>query len=338
MTAPPDGGRSAPPVRIVIVNYNAGPHLSRAVRAVLAQTRGDFELVVVDNGSTDSSLDGLPDDPRLSIRRMKTNLGFAAANNRGAEDASGDWLATLNPDAFPEPGWLEALLAAASRHPGSAMFASTQLRDGDPARLDGAGDAYFVLGLPWRGGHGRPATERPVADGACFAPCAAAALYDLAAFRAAGEFDERFFCYCEDVDLAFRLRLAGKSCVLVPDAVVRHVGAASAGAGSDFMHYHSARNRIWLFVKDMPGALFWPLLLPFAATNLSLLAWGTARGHGDPVWRGMSDALATIGPVWADRRRLQATRRASAWTVARALSWSPIRLFARRTDLRPPHP
>ncbi len=332
MTAPP-GGRGAPPVRIVIVNYNAGAHLARAVASTLAQTHAEFELVVVDNGSTDHSLDALPADPRLSVRRMGANLGFAAGNNRGAADAAGNWLATLNPDAFPEPGWLDALLAAAARHPATAMFGSTQLRDDDPTILDGAGDAYSVFGLPWRGGYGRPATETPP-EGPCFAPCAAAALYDLASFRAAGGFDERFFCYCEDVDLAFRLRLAGKGCLQVPDAVVRHVGAASAGAGSDFMHYHSARNRIWLFVKNMPGTLFWPLLAPFAAANLALLAWGGARGHGAPVWRGMRDAVAGIGPVWADRRRLQAGRCAGTLAIARALSWSPFRLLARRVDVR----
>ncbi len=325
---------TAPPVRIVIVNYNASAHLARAVVATLAQTYKDFELVVVDNGSTDGSLDALPDDQRLTVRRMNANLGFAAGNNRGAEGAVGQWLATLNPDAFPEPGWLEALLAAAVRHPGATMFGSTQLRDSDPARLDGAGDAYFALGLPWRGGHGRPARETPP-EGTCFAPCAAAALYDLAAFREAGGFDERFFCYCEDVDLAFRLRLTGQTCIQVPGAVVRHVGAGTSGAGSDFMHYHSARNRIWMFVKNMPGALFWPLLPGFIATNLALLAWGTARGHGAPVWRGMRDAICGIGPAWAARRRIQSARTASAWAIVRALSWSPMRLLARRTDIRP---
>ncbi len=138
MTAPPDGGEAAPPVRIVIVNYNAGAHLERAVRAALAQTGPAFELVVVDNGSTDGSLDGLPaNDPRLEIRRMGANLGFAAGNNRGAEGAAGNWLATLNPDAFPEPGWLAALFAAAARHPATAMFGSNSAarrRARDPRR------------------------------------------------------------------------------------------------------------------------------------------------------------------------------------------------------------
>jgi GT2 family glycosyltransferase len=333
LTATAGGRPEAPRVRIVIVNYNGGAYLGRSVAAALAQDFADFELVVVDNGSTDSSLDAMPADPRLAVRRMGKNLGFAAANNRAAADAAGEFLATLNPDAFPEPGWLAALMRAAARHPGTAMFGSTQLSDRDPSRLDGAGDAYFALGQPWRGGHGRPAGELP-GEGETFSPCAAAALYALDAFRAAGGFDERFFCYCEDVDLGFRLRLAGGRCIQVPDAVVRHVGGSGAGRASDFARYHSARNRIWLFVKDMPAPLLWPLLPGFAALNLALLAWALARGHGGATWRGMRDALNGIGPVLADRRRVQAARRVSARRIARALSWSPIRLLARRADVR----
>ncbi len=140
------------------------------------------------------------------------------------------------------------------------------------------------------------------------------------------------------MDLAFRLRLAGKGCIQVADAVVRHVGAATSGGGSAFAHYHSARNRVWLFVKDMPGPLFWPLLGPFIATQLALLAWGTARGHGRPVWEGMRDSLRGLGPVWSDRRRLQRTRRAGSAALARTLSWSPARLLTRRMDVRPIRP
>jgi GT2 family glycosyltransferase len=333
VTAEP-GGIPPPRVRIAVVNHNGGADLARSVACALAQTYRDFDLVVVDNGSTDSSLAQVAADPRLSVRKMNANLGFAAANNRAAEDARGEFLATLNPDAFAEPGWLAALLAAAARHPDAAMFGSTQLRAGDAARLDGVGDAYFAFGLPWRGGHGRPAAESPP-DGETFSPCAAAALYRLDAFRAAGGFDERFFCYCEDVDLGFRLRLAGGRCVQVQDAVVHHVGGAIAGRAGEFVQYHSARNRIWLFVKNMPAALLWPLLPGFVALNLALLAWAAARGHGGAVARGMRDAVRGLAAVRADRRRVQAERAAPLGAIARALCWSPLSPLSRRHDVRP---
>ena len=326
------GGSAPPRVRIAIVNYNGGDFLRRSVAAALAQRFTDFDLVVVDNGSTDASLESLPRDPRLAVRRMDANLGFAAGNNRAAADAAGEFLATLNPDAFPEPGWLGALIEAAARHPKAAMFGSTQLQDRDPSKLDGAGDSYLAFGLPWRGGHGRPGRELPD-EGETFSPCAAAALYRLGDFRAVGGFDERFFCYCEDIDLAFRLRLAGRHCIQVKGAVVRHVGEGTSGGGA-FVQFHSARNRVWLFVKDMPAPLFWPLLPSFMALNLALLLWAVARGHGTPVWRGLCAAMAGLAPVLDQRRRIQAARTVPTRAIARALAWSPLRTLGRRTDVR----
>jgi N-acetylglucosaminyl-diphospho-decaprenol L-rhamnosyltransferase len=337
LSSAPGGGSRSPRVRIVIVNYNAGAYLRRSVAAALAQSFTDFDLVVVDNASIDDSLSTLPQDPRLSVRRMGENLGFAAGNNRAAADAGGEFLATLNPDAFAEPSWLAALVDAADRHSDAAMFGSTQLMADDPSRLDGAGDAYFAFGLPWRGGYGRPAVEIP-REGETFSACAAAALYRLSDFRAAGGFDERFFCYCEDVDLGFRLRLMGKRCVQVKNAVVHHVGGGLAGRASAFTHYHSARNRIWVFLKDMPGALYGLLLPGFVALNLSLLAWAMLRGHGAAVWNGMRDAVRGLGPVLAQRRAVRAARTASTCEIARALCWSPLRVLARRTDVRYPAP
>jgi GT2 family glycosyltransferase len=326
------GGSAPPRVRIAIVNYNGGEFLRRSLAAALAQDFDDFDLIVIDNGSTDDSLESLPRDPRLAVRRMDSNLGFAAGNNRAAADAGGEFLATLNPDAFPEPGWLGALIDAAERHPDAAMFGSTQLQDRDPSTLDGAGDSYLAFGLPWRGGHGRPRRELPE-EGEAFSPCAAAALYRLKDFRAAGGFDERFFCYCEDVDLAFRLRLTGRRCIQVKGAIVRHVGQGTSGGGA-FVQFHSARNRVWLFAKDMPAPLFWPLLPSFVALNLTLLLWAVARGHGAPVWRGLRAALAGLGPIFDERRRIQTARTVPTSTIACALAWSPLRALGRRTDVR----
>lgn len=139
--------------------------------------------------------------------------------------------------------------------------------------------------------------------GETFAACAAAALYRVEAFRQAGGFDEGFFCYYEDVDLAFRLRLLGGHCVKVADAVVRHVGGATTGSASAFAAYHLARNQVWTFVKDMPGPLFWPLLAGHAALHLLLLLRAASHGLAEPVARGLLDALRHLGPVWRARRR-----------------------------------
>jgi GT2 family glycosyltransferase len=324
-----------PRVRVVVVNYNAGPLLARCLAALAGQTFGGFEAIVVDNASADGSLDGIvPDDPRFRVIRLSENTGFAAGNNIGARDCTAEWIATLNPDAFAAADWLERLLAAAERHPQCAMFGSTQIDAADPGRLDGSGDAYFAAGFAWRGGHGRPARDL-AGEGEVFSPCAAAALYRRSAFEAAGGFDEAFFCYYEDVDLAFRMRLVGERCIQVADAVVEHVGAATSGERSDFVRYHSTRNRLWLFVKNMPGLLFWALLPAHVLMQGAILAWAAFRGHFAPTRRGLVDALRGLGTIRNERRRLQASRRVSWPVIAGALTWSPLKLLRRSDDVRP---
>ena len=314
-------------VSVLIVNYNAGPHLAETLTALSAQTMADFEAIVLDNGSADDSFDrakrAVADDPRFRFHAADANLGFAAGNNRIAAAAKAPWLALLNPDAFPAADWLEQLLAAAERHRGTAMFGSLQMDAGDSSRLDGAGDRYFCAGVPWRGGYGWPATTT-LAETEVFAPCAAAALYRADAFRAVGGFDERFFCYVEDVDLAFRLRLAGQRCVQVPTAVVRHVGGASSGGGtSDFARYHGMRNMVWCFVKNMPMPLLFMLAPIHGMVLLLLLVKSAFRGQGAVVARALSAAYGGLPLVWADRQRVQRARVASCRTIAQAFSWSP---------------
>lgn len=234
-------------VTVIIVNDNSGPRLQRAMACLAAQAFTDFDVVILDNASIDGTLDGVKTGAlRVQTIRNGANLGFAAANNQAAKIAKGDWLALLNPDAYPEPDWLEHLIAAARRYPDAEAFGSTQINADDAARLDGAG--YHVFDLPYRGHFGWPVSTLPV-EGECFAPCAAAALYRHAAVEALGGFDESFFCFGEDVDLGFCLRLAGGRAVQVAGARVHHEGSGVAGRRSNFTLYHGHRNRVWTFVK-----------------------------------------------------------------------------------------
>ena len=113
--------------RIVIVNFNAGENLDRCITALFAQTKADFEVRIVDNASTDGSLRYVPDEDRFLVIHAGGNVGFAAGCNLGARGCAAPFLVFLNPDAFPEPGWLEALLRAAKSHPDAAMFGSLQI-------------------------------------------------------------------------------------------------------------------------------------------------------------------------------------------------------------------
>jgi len=316
-----------PAVRVVVVNYNAGPHLKRCMESLTQQSYSSFETVVIDNASTDDSLENaLPDDPRFKLIQLDENIGFAAANNLGAQNSPATWLATLNPDAVAEPNWLEALLDATRRYPDVAMFGSTQIDAMNPNKLDGSGDAYFAFGLAWRGNYGHPLSDLPE-EGETFSPCAAAAFYKTTVFHAAGGFDERFFCYLEDVDLAFRLRLKGERCIQVKDAVVRHVGSAISIPKSDFVRFHSARNNLWLFVKNMPGVLFWLLLPGHILLQVMWLMWAALRGHFGPVWRGFLAGFEALPAIWHERKTKPKLIRINIIRLLTAMTFSPIKLL-----------
>lgn len=306
----PDRAPAAVTIGLVIVTFDSAVFVPRLVAAIAAQTRRPTRLIVVDNASRDDTREALGralDAHRLEARvvALATNTGFAHANNvavAALDDC--DYVALLNPDAFPEPGWLARLAEAAARHPEAGSFASRQMQDGAPGILDGAGDVYHVSGVVWRHGHGRPLDEVPGAldEHEVFAPCAAAALYRRADWVAVGGFDERYFCYVEDVDLGFRLRRLGRACWYVPDAVVSHMGSATSGVGSAFAVYHGHRNLTWTFVKNMPGRLLWRHLPAHVAASLAGVAWFAWRGQLGAYLRAKRDALTGLAPFVRERR------------------------------------
>ena len=309
-------------VAVVIVNWNSGGHLDRALSALSRQTVRPARVIVVDNASSDGSADGLEGrHPGVEVIHAGANLGFAAGNNLGVRAADGcEWVALLNPDAFPEPDWLERMLAAAEAHPGHALLGARLLLDDRPEVLDGTGDAYHVSGLAWRRHHGRPVAEAPAGAEEVFGPCAAAALYRRADFLAVGGFEERYFCYLEDVDLALRLRLAGHRALAVPDAVVRHVGSALTGRESDFTVYHSHRNIVWTYVTGMPGRLVWLYLPQHLLMNLLTVVWFATRGQARVILRAKRDALLGLPWAIARRRRVQRARRVEPEALRRQMA------------------
>ncbi len=311
-----------PRASIIISTWNSGNELSRCLNSLAKQTCKDFEVIIVDNGSIDDSLVNLQGKwPTLDfqIRKLDKNIGFAAANNLGAHLASGEWLALLNSDAFPDPGWLENLLKAAERKPGFTFFASRQLQARAPDLLDGTGDAYHISGLAWRRYAGFPAAQFGLDGGEVFSPCAAAGLYSRRAFLQVGGFDESFFSYHEDVDLGFRLRLQGFRCLYVPEAVVLHVGSASRGAQSDFALYHWQRNFVWSFFQNVPSALLWIALPAHIMANFIYLLYYTLRGRGGILLKGKMDALRGLPRALRKRQEIQEGRKINAMELLRVM-------------------
>jgi GT2 family glycosyltransferase len=301
----------------IVVNWNSAEMLQRCLACLLQQTRGFDRIVVVDNGS--AVLPQVP--PGVELLAMGENTGFAHANNQAvARLGDCDWIALINPDAYVAADWLERMLAAADRYSGAASFASCLIKQ-DETVVDGLGDAYHLSGMAWRRGHAMSLAQADIQEREVFSACAAAALYRRESFVAVGGFDERFFCYFEDVDLGFRLRLAGYSCVLVAGAVAIHVGSAtSGGARSDFAVYHGQRNMIWCFCMNMPGVLMLLLLPIHLLANIALLAINVLRGSGLPALRGKVDALRKLPAMLCSRRLIQAQRRSSLRSIWQAMN------------------
>jgi GT2 family glycosyltransferase len=312
-----------PKVTVVIVNWNGERFLERCLSELLPQTVAPHEIILVDNASSDASLDIVRRFPSVRLLAQNENMGFARGNNLaiGAAAAESEWIALLNPDAFVEPHWLGALLAAAQANPGVDFFGSKLVTAADSSVLDGAGDAYHVSGLVWRRGHGAPVSSLPEKESEVFSPCAAAAMYRRSALLDVGGFDEDFFCYVEDVDLGFRLRLAGYRCLYVPTSVAHHVGSGTTGGQhSDFAVYHGHRNLVWTYVKDMPGVFFWAFLPLHLVMNLAALLVFTLRGQGAVMFRAKRDAVLGLPKMWAKRRQVQSNRVVSWRAVMRVMA------------------
>ncbi|MEI6599783.1 MAG: glycosyltransferase family 2 protein [Comamonadaceae bacterium] len=307
-------------VAVIIVHWNCWDVLARCLDALAQQTWRDFSVTIVDNASSQPMPAQLLERcPGAVLVQNATNLGFAAANNQAVLQHSGnsEWLALLNPDAFAQPDWLEQLMQASAAAPDCSVFASRQIDATHPELLDGDGDAYHISGRAWRIGHGQPIPQNKPAVEPVFSPCAASGLYRRSAFMQVGGFDEDFFCYFEDVDLGFRLQLAGYHCLLVRTAVVHHLGATSTGGQhSDFALYHGHRNLVWTYFKNMPGALFWLLLPLHLAINFFTLLHHAQ--HSKVIWRAKRDAFFGLLTIKAKRNAVQCKRTqsiASLWRM-----------------------
>jgi GT2 family glycosyltransferase len=327
-------------VTVIVVNFNGGDTLLRCMRCLAAQTLLPKRIDLIDNGSVDGSVEALEASlagadlaliaGRVSIDRVQRNIGFAAANNRGLARCTTPLVALLNADAFAEPEWLERLGAAAAACPGVASFGSRQMLEGEPGIIDGLGDVYHISGLPWRARHRQRLEPADLVPREIFSPCAAAALYRADAVRAVGAFDEDYFCYSEDVDLGFRLRLAGHSSRYVPDAVVQHVGSATSGhRHSDTVVYYGHRNLVWTLAKDMPLALMPLAILAHVAMTAVSLVTLARRGQFRVFCRAKRDALRGLPRALRKRGALQRPKRIGACAVLQAMSWSMSRSESR---------
>lgn len=335
MTSTSQSDRTPIEFAVIIVNYNSGERLKRCLDCLVNQTMPPKDIIVVDNASTDTSvLLAAQSALDFQLIRADHNLGFAAANNLAAKKTDAIWLAFLNPDAYAEPNWLERLADGITDYPWADAFGSLQIDAQDPTRLDGAGDAYFFAGVPYRGHFGWR-YDKPMEDGECFAPCAAAAVYRRVIFENLGGFEEDFFCYGEDVDLGFRLRLAGGRAVQINKAIVRHEGSGISGRRSDFTTYHGHRNRIWTYLRNMPLSILILSLPVHIMVNIYLAVRFSLNGQLPAYLRAIKDAIAGIPQQLRSRKTSAAHHQYAMKELISVMTWSPLKVARRQADLKP---
>ena len=308
-------------ISVVIPTWNGAHHLPVCLAALRRQTLTPYEVILVDNASTDHTRQLIQHDyPEVKLISLAANLRFAGACNAGIRAARGQAIALLNNDTEADKHWLERVAATFAEHP-EAGFVASKLRLFDRRdTLHSAGDFYSVRGVPgnrgvWQKDEGQ--FDTPYVFGAC----GAASVYRREMLDKIGLLDETFEFSCEDVDLDWRAQLAGYKCAFAHDAIVYH--KVSATGGGTLNSYYDGRNFIWLLVKDVPAEIWRAHFGQIVREQLKITrdaigAWRgeAARNRLKGQWAG----LLGVPKMLRARRRVQQSRTASAQDVAALLS------------------
>jgi GT2 family glycosyltransferase len=296
-------------VSVVIPNWNGKHWLQRCLPALLAQSFQGFEAIVVDNGSTDGSADWIAANyPRVQILRNQCNVGFAGATNQGIALTRSKYVATLNNDTEVAVNWLELLVCAAESDPCVGMWASKMLFADCPDIINSAGICLDKCGIAWDrlGGAQDQPGDQSLQD--VFGPCGGAALYSRKLLNEVGLFDEDFFAYLDDVDLAWRARLAGWRCLYVSNALVYHHHSATLRQMPSLKWRLLGRNKIAMILKDYPAPQLYqyaPLILTYDAmmSSFGLLT----RGNYNHI-AGRLEGWSNWQLWWQKRKPIQQRR------------------------------
>jgi GT2 family glycosyltransferase len=276
---------------VVIPTLAADERLQECIASLDLQTQRNFEVIIVDNSGSGAVRRNRAVPAHVRVIEQTRNVGFGSAINEAFRQSRSPFLATLNDDAVPHPGWLAALFSAMESRLDVGMCAPQVRLYGEDA-LDSAGMLVCADGSSKQRGQTRPPKFFPVTEEVLF-PSGSAALYRRAMLDRIGLFDDRFFLYCEDTDLGLRARWAGWRCLYVPEAVVEHHYSHSAGRASPVKAYYVERNRLFVLAKNYPARML--AAAPFVSlarywwhVRGMLLGRGAAarfRLEGSPAWR-----------------------------------------------------
>lgn len=271
-------------VSVIIPNFNGMAYLDGVLSSLERQSLKNFEVILVDNGSTDgSSAFAASHYSWVHIIELSDNFGFSRAVNEGIKASRAPYVLLLNNDTEVEADFLEKMTEALHRHKKAFSCQAKMIQFHDRDKMDDGGNYYCALGWAFAGGKGKSAKgynrEKRI-----FSSCAGAAIYRKKIFDKIGYFDDEHFAYLEDLDVGYRARIYGYENWYIPEAVVYHVGSGTSGSRyNQFKIRYSSRNNVYMIYKNMPFLqllLNFPLLLAgFGAKILFFCLKGYGREY-----------------------------------------------------------
>jgi GT2 family glycosyltransferase len=313
---------ASPFLSIIVPTLNGMTWLPTLMDALSRQTFRDFEVIVVDDGSSDHTVGFLEENyPAVRVIVNRQNQGFVVSCNTGAAAARGKIIVFLNNDTEPETTWAEELARAICSHPQSGIFASKLLLFDERDKLHSAGDIMGLDGIPRNRGVWQVDNGQFDHNAAIFGGCGGAVAYRRELWTALGGFDEQFWMYIEDADFAFRAQLLGWEATFVPSARVYH--HLSATGGGVLASYYVGRNTIWLIAKNMPRTLLWRNFPRIIAAQLAIAVDALRHWRGEAArarLRGQIAGVLGLPAILRKRAKIQPLRIVDDFELARKLT------------------
>lgn len=270
-----------PKVSIIIVNWNGLDHLQKCLGSIVNQSFKDFEIIFVDNGSKDESLNFVKSNfPQVHIIELEKNYGFAQANNIGINASKGEFIALVNNDTEAHQDWLKELVICIEKDKSIGLVNSKMLLFDKRDTLDNAGSDYSVAGCCFEKGRLEQDSESYSKDFPVLLVCAGAALYRRELFEKIGKFDENFFYSYEDVDLSLRAFWAGYNAVFCAKSIIYHKLQATRKKNSKLNTFYNQRNNSIVWYKNVPLSFKFKYILPRFVYNLGSLVKFVLEGNG----------------------------------------------------------
>ena len=312
----------APLVSIIIPNWNGRHHLEACLSSLRNQTFSDFEVILVDNDSSDGSQEFVLENfPEVRLVELESNQGFTGGCNAGFEVALGAYIVLLNNDTEADSNWLSSLVDAFARNADAGVLATRIMLFDRRDHFHSAGDIYGIDGIPGNRGVWQKDLDQYLEEEEVFSACGAAAAYRRTMIDEIGFLDDDFYFSCEDVDMGWRAHLAGWRVIYVPSAVVYHKLKATGGSVTG--SYYDGRNFLYLIWKNYPWPLLRGHLMPIIRAQLGITWEALKSWRGEAArarLRGQCAGLTGVIRMLPERRRIQANRQLPDDALAALLS------------------